>query len=213
MAEEGFIHTVGSGDCITSIADRNGHFWETVWEAPENADLRALRKDPNVLEAGDEIFVPVLRKKQESRATEAKHTFKKKGVPAKLRMRLMVNGKPRKNLRYVAVIDGVPIEGSTDDDGKLEIDLDPQAQSGTLTLHGKNGLETYDLGLGGLDPIETIGGVQQRLRNMGVPCEVTRVEDEQTKEAVGVFQGRQGLETTGELTDDVRSKIKAAHGA
>jgi N-acetylmuramoyl-L-alanine amidase len=217
MAAAGFHHTVASGDCIGSIADRNGHFWQTLWDAPENASLKERRKDPNVLEPGDQVFVPPLRPKFEDRATEATHRFKKRGVPAKLRMHLLLGGHPRKNTRFVATIDGTPHEGTTDAEGFLEIDIPPQAQSGILTLHARSGIEHYTLNLGALDPIDTTRGVQQRLLNMGIECAVTGELDDQTREALATFLSRQGDapsdDTRVELTDDLRTKIKTAHGA
>lgn len=32
--------------------------WKTVWEAPQNAALRAKRKDPTKIQAGDKVWVP-----------------------------------------------------------------------------------------------------------------------------------------------------------
>lgn len=81
------IYTVKQGDCVSSIAKEHGFFWETLWNLGANAELKNKRKDPNILEPGDELEIPELRKKEEDRAPEAKHTFKRKGVPAKLRLR------------------------------------------------------------------------------------------------------------------------------
>jgi N-acetylmuramoyl-L-alanine amidase len=82
-------HTVRDGDCIASIAEQYGIFWQTVWDHPNNASLKQLRKDPNILKSGDTVFVPDLREKWETCATEQRHCFVRKGVPAKLRLRLM----------------------------------------------------------------------------------------------------------------------------
>jgi N-acetylmuramoyl-L-alanine amidase len=82
-------HTVTQGECISSIAERYGLFWETVWNHPNNAELRQQRENPNVLRPGDVVFVPERREKLESGATDTRHRFLKKGVPAKLRLRLL----------------------------------------------------------------------------------------------------------------------------
>lgn len=82
-------YTVKQGDCISSIAEKHGLFWEKVWNHPKNSRLKEQRKDPNILKPGDVIFVPDKEKKEESGATEQKHRFKKKGTPAKLRLRIM----------------------------------------------------------------------------------------------------------------------------
>ena len=75
-----------SGDCIHSIADAHGHFWETVWSHPDNSDLRRKRETPSVLEPGDEIAVPEIRVETEPAATEKKHRFRRRGVPVSLRI-------------------------------------------------------------------------------------------------------------------------------
>ena len=40
-------YTVKQGDCISSIADQMGFFWDTVWNDPNNEQLRNRRKNPN----------------------------------------------------------------------------------------------------------------------------------------------------------------------
>lgn len=77
------------GDCISSIAADKGFFWETLWNHPDNAELKKKRGDPNVLMPGDVIQVPEKELRSEKSATDQKHVFKRKSVPAKLRMRLV----------------------------------------------------------------------------------------------------------------------------
>ena len=83
------IYKVKQGDCISSIAFEHGHFWETIWNDSDNAELNSEREDPNVLRQGDKIHIPDLRKREESVASDAKHSFRLLGVPAKLRIRIM----------------------------------------------------------------------------------------------------------------------------
>ena len=83
-----------SGDCISSIAFNHGFFWETLWNHGSNSELKSKRKDPNILKEGDVVHIPDLTLKQETCATEARHRFKLKGVPAKLRLRLVKNKDP-----------------------------------------------------------------------------------------------------------------------
>lgn len=82
-------YKVKQGDCASSIAQKSGLFWETVWNHSKNAKLRNKRSDPNVLCPGDLIFIPDKEEKLESCATEQRHRFQRKGVPAKLRLRIL----------------------------------------------------------------------------------------------------------------------------
>jgi Putative peptidoglycan binding domain len=77
------------GDCISSIAFTHGFFWETLWNHSKNSVLKSKRQDPNILGEGDVVHIPDLRTKDESAGAESTHRFKVKGVPAKLKLRLM----------------------------------------------------------------------------------------------------------------------------
>lgn len=82
-------YTVQTGDCISSIAFERGFFWETIWNHPKNAELKQKRQDPNILKEGDLVHIPDKELKEESCATDQKHKFKMKGVPAKLKLKVM----------------------------------------------------------------------------------------------------------------------------
>src|SRR5215813_7069013 len=97
---------VAPGDSIPSLAREHGHFWRKVWDYPDNAALKAKRKNPNVLFPGDEVMIPEIEIKEESRPTDQKHSFVLKGEPVKFRLQLLDGDEPRAAESYVLEIDG-----------------------------------------------------------------------------------------------------------
>jgi len=201
---------VSAGDSIPSLAHEHGQFWQKVWDHPENAALKQKRKNPNQLVAGDEVFVPELESREESRPTESRHVFKRKGVPAKIKMQLFMLGEPRKNEPYVLEIDGQLITGTLDGEGKLEQFVSPTAKSGKLKL--KDGKEVIPIRLGHLDPVDELSGVKQRLNNLGFHC---GPEDDEmnaaTAAALRSFQARHQLQETGEADAATKAKLQEVH--
>jgi hypothetical protein len=208
-------YEVQQGDCIESIAFEHGHFWETIWNHPDNQQLKSLRRDPNVLLAGDKVFVPDLRPKDESGATEQRHSFKRKGVPSKLRIVLKdENDQPRADVPYTLEIDGQLFSGQTDGQGGLQHRIPPDAKQGKLTIGTGDEAEEHELQLGHIDPITEVSGVQARLNNLGFDSGAIDGElGPQTKDAIRAFQAEYGLPVTGEPDQATRDKLKEEHGS
>ncbi|CAG0996658.1 hypothetical protein PHYC_02606 [Phycisphaerales bacterium] len=202
--------TASRGDSITSLSEQYGFFWETVWNHAENSKLKNLRKDPNIIYNGDEVFIPEKTEKLEDRATGSRHKFKRKGVPAKVKLRLTRLGEPRANEQYTLVLDGKLFTGSTDGDGILEQEIPPDCRGGELRL--KNGKEVYPITVGGLDPWDTPSGAQQRLNNMGYACGASGdLKDRRTAAAIRSFQEKWGLPVTGEPDENTLKTIDEKH--
>jgi hypothetical protein len=201
-------HDVGPNESVPSLAREYGLFWETIWDHPNNSDYRSARKNPNVLREGDVIFVPDIKLRQESRATDEKHRFKRKGVPIKIRLRMLKLDKPRANEGYVIEIDGKKIQGKTDGDGVLEHYVPNHVHEANLHF----GAEEYKIEIGTLDPIDEITGVQHRLNNLGFDCgdEIGRLGP-QTQMALKSFQTKNGLEVTGQVDEPTKKKLNELH--
>jgi N-acetylmuramoyl-L-alanine amidase len=208
-------HVVKAGESVVSLAEKHGLFAPTIWDAPENAALKALRPDMNTLMPGDELFIPDLRRKAETVATDQRHKFRRKGVPARFRIQLYDFGEPRANQDFTLVIDKMTtIEGTSDGDGVVEATLPPGAQTGRLTI-GEDEF-VVELAFGQLDPLSEISGVQQRLTNLGYDCGVADGEiNSRTQAALRAFQLAQDehLLVTGELDDATRERIGELHDA
>ena len=204
-------YIVKQGECIESIAFEHGLFWETVWNDSQNAELKQKRKDPNVLLPGDEVFITDKREKTESCATEKRHRFRKKGVPAKVVIRFEIDGEPRADEPYFLVIDGISSIGRTDDEGMVKLFISPGAKKGRITFPGSE--RQYELILGGLDPITELSGVQGRLMDLGLfGGPVDNKMSPELAEAVRRFQEMNDLEATGTLDDDTRQTIDKVFG-
>ncbi|MBN2492230.1 MAG: peptidoglycan-binding protein [Planctomycetes bacterium] len=199
-------HRVRQGDCISSIAFKNGFFWETLWNHADNARLKRERQDPNVLMPGDVVHVPDLTTKQVDGATEQRHRFRLKGVPAKIKLRLAVNDEPLANMPYRLCLDDQWSAGVTDGEGCAEMPISPDARSGKILVDQDGHATVFTFDLGSLNPIDTEEGVWQRLSNMGYNVEPD------LSGALRTYQQRQGLEPTGQLDEATRSKIKETFG-
>jgi hypothetical protein len=203
-------YTVRQGDCLASVAQNHGLFWKTIWNDPANAELKRLRKDPNVLMPGDVMHIPERRLNWVNGATEVRHRFVAKGTPAKLRLRLLQEGQPRANVSYVLMLEGKIIRGTADNDGWLEQSIPPGAQQGRLIIGESR--EEHRISLGHLDPVDQISGVQQRLRNLalyGGPLDGQM--NDGTRAALRLFQQRNRLHDTGELDESTRNTLRECH--
>jgi hypothetical protein len=204
-------HTVIQGDCLSSIAEDYGFFWETLWNLPENKKLNQTRKDPNVLLPGDVVVVPDKRKKIEDGVAEQRHRFRKKGVPAMLHLQLLEEDEPRANQSYVLYIDGELLSGTTDCNGMLLCSISPNAREGRLVLSESG--DEYLLNLGGIDPITQLSGVQQRMYNLGYDCgPADNLLGPRTQEALRQFQIASRLPETGEPDQETQSLLEQKHG-
>jgi hypothetical protein len=237
-----FDYEVQQGDCIGSIAFANGFNWQTIWNHPGNAALKAKRTDPNVLLPGDTVHIPDLNLRVESCSTDQQHNFQLKNVPAKLRLQLLEEekdndktaqsdaedsqyedpdfhsstkkNKPRAGMPYLLLIDDQIVkQGKSDKMGVIATTLSPGAAQGRLVLNpGTSREETYPLQLGGLDPVTETEGIKKRLNNLGFPCGDGAGDTPELEAALSLFQEKSGLTITGKVDDATRQKLKTTHG-
>lgn len=206
--------TIRQGDCLMTIALARGFAPQTIWDHPDNAALKELRHTPQALLAGDRLVIPDLENKHLPVNTGTVGRFQLNVGSVKLRLRLTRHGQPRADEAFELVIDGdseAPITGNTDGDGWIDQAIPANAMRATLKL--RDGLESYALKLGHLDPHDSPSGIQQRLRSLGfyfgrVDGEVGNV----TAAALRRFQTAKGLTVNGEADDATISALRDAYG-
>jgi N-acetylmuramoyl-L-alanine amidase len=163
-------HIVAEGEHLAGIAAAHGFSSvDAILLHPENAELRKKRANPNVLLAGDRVFIPDREAKELSAPTEQRTRF----VLAVDRLAL-----------HVKVHDQGfrPIEGQAEMDvlgltvrmvrvkDVFEGPLSPSVKQAVLRFPvsaTENRRRPIKVEPGLLDPIDTLSGQQQRLNNLG----------------------------------------------
>lgn len=223
-------HAVKEGEDLDSIAYEHGFFPDTLWEHDLNKALRDKRDNRNMLMPSvDVVVIPELRPSEATVDTDARHTFRRKGVPSILRIRFHRNNKPRAHLPYILQIvtmsgKRVPdITNETDDDGLLEESIPPNSAEGEIILDPGEYQELIPIQLAAINPVDDdrtgIQGVQSMLNNMGYFCgEEDDQLNEQTIAGVREFQERNGLtpliaDNATEVDQKTRDNIEQAYSA
>lgn len=214
-------YEVKNGECLNSIASRHGYFWKTLWDHPKNRALKDARKDHNTLLPGDKVFIPEKTMREESGTSDQLHTFRRKGVPSKLKLRLLKDGdaKPYAGKPFVLEAGGELKNGSVAEDGGVEVPIRPETQNARLVVGEGAEAETFDLELGMLDPPDSVRGAQQRLKNLGfLAGDPVGEWDWRSGSALSRFQGmhvveKDGEEPSGVYDEKTMRKLQEVHGS
>lgn len=203
-------HIVRPGEHLACIAGQAGfRTVATVWQAGENARLRAERDHPGVIAPDDVVFVPERQDKQVDRSTGAHHVFRAKRD--KLWLRLVVRDfdhEPVVGAKATLEVEGQVVDLVTDGDGRIEQQVPLNARRGTLHVPDV-GLELA-LDIGMLDPVDMDTGWRARLVNLGYfhgDAEDSDGGNERWDWALQEFQCDHGLEVSGEADDATRAKL------
>lgn len=203
-------HIVEQGEHLSSIAEKFGFLdFRTIWLLPENANLRALRKNPHVLMPGDSVFVPDVKTKTENRATGSTHRFKIKSDKLKLKVLLQnIDGDPIEETTVGVAIDGVPSREPLAA-GMLTKDIPRSARAGNI--------ETTDdqvpMAIGELDPVTEESGQLARLMNLGYYRRpLSPIDEDERKSAIEEFQCDEEMPVTGTCDAATQDKLQTVHG-
>jgi hypothetical protein len=204
-------YTIKQGDHLSALADQFGFFeLESIWDHPNNAALKAKRKDPHILFPGDELFIPAKADKTAPAPTTKINTFKVKKQPLKIKLLLQdVNGKPLANVDCKLDIEGTVTSEKTGGDGTITKTISRSAKVGKLSLTHLD----VPLLIGHLDPVEEDSGQVARLNNLGYEAgDLGKSDPDRFKSAVEEFQCDNSLNVDGICGSGTQAKLKQVHG-
>lgn len=204
-------HTVAQGEHLSRIAKKYGfRNYQTIWDRPENKDLKDKRKNPNVLFPGDRLFIPDKQVKKEARSTNQVHRFKVS--EAKIMLRLVVrdlDSQPVANTPCELHVEDKKYQLTTDGNGKIEQLIPATAESGKLLFKQIE----VPLKIGHLDPVDEITGQEARLNNLGYNAGSSNdPKDAQLRSAIEEFQCDYNLTVDGVCGPTTQAKLKEIHG-
>jgi len=211
-------YSVKQGDYLTKIAKENGFVdYHTIWDHPNNQQLKQKRKNPNVLAPGDELFIPDKAGKEESAATDRRHKYKVKTEKNMLRIVLEdIYGNPVANAKCQLQVEGKVFEVVSDGDGKIEHEIPLTAQNAELVVTEENKALTnvkLSVQIGHLDPVEIESGQKARLSNLGYYLGRLDVDNPaKFRSAVEEFQCDHDLTVDGDCGPQTQAKLKQVHG-
>lgn len=209
------IHKVVAGECLITIARQYGFpDWRTIYDHARNASFRKLRPNPNVIAPGDEVFIPPVTHRSATAPTGQVHKFVVAFPKAFLCLKLLESfGGKVVDAHFLLKVEGEakPHKGRIGQDGLLSVAIPALATQAYLTLiHADSGeiMDQYELKIGALDPVETLSGVQARLRRMGYNCGPSDgILGPQTDRALRTFQRKHRLPISGEADSATQSKL------
>lgn len=205
------LYQVQDGDHLSSIANKFGfRDYKTIWNDPQNADLKSLRGNPNVLLPGDQIYIPERNSKTESRGTGATHKFT---TPApSLRLRIVthdINDNPVANQDCTLQVESQLFKLQTDGDGLAQQTIAPTAVNGLFEILQME----IPMKIGFMDPADTPSGGRKRLTNLGYYWGPQDDSDaDSLRSAIEEFQCDNSLKVTGKLDSATQDKLKQQHG-
>lgn len=222
-------HQVGEGDCIDSLAIAHGLLPDTLWNLPANAPVRERGHARNILFPGnpqdpdegpaDTVVIPAVRPRSMVVSPGMRYRLCHLALPEYLRIQFIdADGEARAGVPYLLVLDDGPgspllsVEGVTDADGRLVEPIPAGATLGSVTLCKGSLHRTIELGIGYLDPVSTVTGVQDRLANLGYGCGGDDgVAGDATRWALQRFQAANGLPVSGTIDDGTRAALEKMH--
>jgi hypothetical protein len=210
-------YIVRQGDSVASVLAKNGGGDPaSVWNDANNADLQKLRGDPAVLCPGDVLYIPETKPAWLSVSVGTTNTFTAQ-VPTQTVKLVLCGEKPLANEPYVVTELGDDIQGTTDGDGALSVDVPMTASSFVLVLSRRN--IAHRVLVGHLDPVSERSGIRQRLSNLGYGSTIAPILEQfgvtseyGVEHRLRAFQLMNGLEPTGDADTATTEALRTAHG-
>jgi hypothetical protein len=158
-------YVIKQGDHLALLAYKFGFDANKVWNDPKNADLRKLRPDPNILWPTDILYIPDqnVPPVMHTLTTGATNTFVADPPTVTVSLRFLDDDLASQafTVQELPNLAGL----TTDAEGRATFPAPVTLATATLAFETAGRIVSAQLG--GLDPIDTLSGVFQRLKHLG----------------------------------------------
>jgi hypothetical protein len=205
-------YVVRQGDHMKRIALARGCDADAVWNHKLNADLRQKRASMDMLCSGDVLYLPEPKRQWLPVASGTTNRFVATVPRTTVTLTLSQAGSPIANA--ACVVRELPSLGplTTSDKGLVTFEITLTTEWVTLDFES-TGLSVV-CRIGHLDPIETLSGVRQRLRNLGYPVDNESGNSAELQAALCMFQnGQSDLPADGSASDETCKRLVLVHGS
>jgi len=217
------LHRVKQGEHISSLAEKYGFAdHRTIWNHPNNEELKQKRKNPDILMPGDSVFIPDRTIRIEMCPTDQRHKFKTHREPLKLRLVLeRFYDRPIADRPCDLFINTTQFHLSSDGNGLLEQKIPRSAENAllvvkdTVSINGDKVPVTFQVPvrIGDLNPLEEPSGQRARLANLGYyRLNGEEIDPLEIRSAVEEFQCENGLTVDGVCGPMTQSRMKEVYG-
>jgi N-acetylmuramoyl-L-alanine amidase len=159
-------YIICQGDYLAKLAYQFGFDADTIWNADQNAQLRQLRPNPNILFPADVLYIPDQTGAPPTLnvTTGTSNTFVANvpTLPVTFRFSDPCFASQAFSIQELDDLTGL----TTDANGTVTFSAPVTLDTATLVF--ADGGATITCKIGALDPIETLAGVFQRLQHLGL---------------------------------------------
>jgi hypothetical protein len=207
-------YVIRQGDFLSRLAFTKGFDADEVWDAPENAEIKAARPNPDILCPGDILYVPEPKPDPLPLNVGGESTYMGDVPTVTVRIILVEGGTPLANELFA--VDGLPdpLSGTTTEDGCVMFEAPITLREASIVLPNRN--LSYPVMIGHLDPSDERSGTAMWLAHLGCYGWFPELEGDfdpdQHKLAIATFQSTIGRDSTGEYDDDTRDALFDKHG-
>lgn len=204
-------HTVKEGDYLIKIAQDYGfNDYRSIWDHPQNTELKLKRKSANAIYPGDSLFIPDKDPTERYYATGQRHVIQLRPNPDILRIVFKsIEDEPITDTECTLKVGSESYALITNSNGLVAELIPRDATQGKLSILDRE----FQIQIGELDPVDTDMGQKSRLTNLGYYLGPLDIDDEeQLKSAVEEFQCDQGLNVTGVCDAQTQAALTKAHG-
>jgi hypothetical protein len=163
-------YVIRQGDYLLSLAYQFGFDADTVWNDPQNAQLRQdghLSQDPNILNPTDTLYIPDqnVPPVMQSLTTGATNTFVANIPTATLTQQFVGSDTTTYASKAYTIQELAELTGLTTDENGIATFQAPVTLD-TATIEFTDTGKSWVLHIGHLDPISTLSGIFQRLQHL-----------------------------------------------